>query len=288
MTIIGLSLASFVSCTKQDNLITPTQKVDVNRVVFASIEEYESLFEDPKTTNEKASEVAARFGTFNEAARVGSALEDTLYQEFLQKILNDDHVVQIDKWLIKVDAAKEQVLVLDKKYLEQYTDLANSNLENKNILVYSTNEDVLSLLQESQPSARTSGLFCKDNYASGKTADHEIYGLDIKLTYHLCYIKRGIYFEIYVNGAQLVYVDGNYVINKNSFYPGFTITKPASWELRCGKKDGISAGTYFSVNDNIWDGGYRKSLYSNVRALTQYDISLMFTSTNKELHIDAN
>lgn len=116
--------------------------------------------------------MAARFGTFNEAARVGSALEDTLYPEFLQKILNDDHIVQIGKWLIKVEKEKEQVLVLDKKYLDQYNDLVTSNVSNKNILVYSTEEEVLDMLpagQQSKVALFGIKLTCKDNYADYKS-----------------------------------------------------------------------------------------------------------------------
>ena len=74
-----------------------------------------------------------------------SILEDTLYPEFLQKILNDDYIVQIDNWLIKVDAAKEQVLALEINKSNEYVDLAKSNLNNKNIQVYSTNDDVINM-----------------------------------------------------------------------------------------------------------------------------------------------
>ncbi len=177
------------------------QKVDVNRVVFESIEEYENLFEDPKTTGKKASEVAARFSTFNEAT-VDSALEDTLYPEFLQKILNDDHVVQIDKWLIKVDAEKEQVLVLDKKYLDQYTDLANSNLDNKNILVYSTEDQVLSMLKSnSKPSATR--VSCSGDGAGPDDGDRDqTYGKNLRVRIQTHYRRYGIYFELCANPSK--------------------------------------------------------------------------------------
>ncbi len=84
MTLIGLSLVSLVSCTKEENVAAPTQKVDVNRVVFASIAEYENLFVDPNSTTEKVNNVAERFSTFNEAT-VDSALEDIYTQSFCRK-----------------------------------------------------------------------------------------------------------------------------------------------------------------------------------------------------------
>ncbi len=112
VAILAISMLALASCNKEEVVViaATTQNAVANRVIFESVEEYENLFEDPKTIDQKTDEVAARFGTYNEAARVGTALEDTLYPEVLQKILNDDHIVQIGQWLIKIDATKEQVL----------------------------------------------------------------------------------------------------------------------------------------------------------------------------------
>lgn len=102
--IIVASLATtalfFAACTTEDKQITPASSNTqaASYAVFNSIDEYESLLTDPNTEDEKAAKVAARFGTYTESARLSAwGEQDTLYPEFLQKILNDDYIVQIDK-----------------------------------------------------------------------------------------------------------------------------------------------------------------------------------------------
>ena len=214
--ILAASLATtalfFARCSTEDKQITPASSNTkaVSYAVFSSIDEYESLFTDPNTVDEKADKVAARFGTYSEKARVSAwGEQDTLYPEFLRKILNDDHIVQIDKWLIKVDLMAEQVLVLDVEYKEQYQDLVNSNLSNTKIQFFSTNDEVLELLKEGNgnTSARVNGLFCKDKNAPGKSIIEykDDYGNNqnfnastefVRFKRSLCYFNGGLYFKL--------------------------------------------------------------------------------------------
>ena len=294
VAILATGMLALASCNKEEVVVkaATNQNAIANRVIFESVEEYENLFEDPKTIDQKTNEVAARFGTYNEAARVGTALEDTLYPEVLQKILNDDHVVQIGQWLIKVDVAKQQVLVLDKKYLDQYSDLASSNLDNKNILVYSTEDEVLEMLQNQvKPSAaRTSGLFCRQvknrdpnlgpniliesiTSSSGLIGQRYIQpGVD--------YSSYGIYYKLYGNVISKFQQNGTFGFYSYNI-PSLTIGCAGSWKINC-KNDG-SIGNEFTLS-NTYENLY--TFYSGAKSISKSDVRIIAKSylTNGSIH----
>jgi hypothetical protein len=166
------------SCQKSQDTDKATPKTDASsRVVFSSVAEYENLFADPNQTDALASGIAARYGTYQENARASENPEDTLYSEFLQKILNEDHIVQIGEWIIKVNKVNEKVFVLDKQYEAEYQDLVNENLSNLHLMIFSTSDEVLPMLQEgytgSVPNdeARVSGLGICGSDATQQAAD---------------------------------------------------------------------------------------------------------------------
>ncbi len=286
IAIVGMGLVFLVSCTKEqkENVVAPVQKVDVARVVFESIEEYENLFADPATSEEKINKVAARFGTFNESARVGTALEDTLYPEELQKILNDDHIVQIAQWLIKVDAAKEQVLVLDKKYLDQYNDLAISNLNNKNILVYSTEDEVLSMLQngESPSNARVEALFCSESGGRAKQNDGPAIAninllntqggvtlLETRYNIETRYLKLGIYFELKCKA-------------QNDWWQGVALNAAGKYNIACVDNGDLYFNEWKSSPADTFLGEAILKPYTGIKKLNKYFLTATVASSSKD------
>lgn len=262
-----LSLAIF-ACKKEEEVQadTPQATETPSRLVFETAEDYEALFENSNTTDEKIRVAAARVG-FSENARM-SAVEDTLYPEVLQQILNSDKIVEIGDWLIKVDVLNEQVLVLPTKHEDQYADLASSNLSNSNILVYSTGDEVLEMLQEGviSENARTHGWKCKDK---GAEADDDplrnnIYAnnSNMRIKGDVKYRKYGIYFRINVNVKKQE--------KKNGFWTEATsgnveLTMYYRWKPKCRDEENQSVHS-FDIGTK-----YLANTYSSSRALNKYD-----------------
>ncbi len=67
VAILATGMLALGSCNKEEVVVkaATTQNAIANRVIFESVEEYENLFEDPKTIDQKTNEVAARFGACN-------------------------------------------------------------------------------------------------------------------------------------------------------------------------------------------------------------------------------
>ena len=286
LSLLGLLTLGLFSCTKEDTKITasnPSSSAPSNLMVFESVDAYESLFEDPSTTDQKVNTIAARFGTYNGgASRVGSILEDTLYPEFLQKILNDDYIVQIDNWLIKVDAAKEQVLALEINKSNEYVDLAKSNLNNKNIQVYSTNDDVINMLKNGV--LTNAKLFCKDNGAEPKQNDGDAIAninflttsqssssstVELKKTRYYIetrYLRLGIYFELKCKAY-------------NSWFYGVALNATGKYKIACEDKDvPFDQWEYVQINDS---GDAVCKPYIGSKKLTKYSLTAKaFTKSN--------
>lgn len=189
------------------------------------------------------------------------------------------------------------MLVLDIANKDQYQDLVNSNFSNANIMLFSTSDDVLGLLQEGLTSsnARISGLFCSEKGAD-QNEDKEIieYFVPSALEWRrkvseLKYIIRGIYFDIHLN-----YSSQYYSPDKNAWYidqdltqnypPSIELTKNTNYKLRCGKNDYVAAGKNLEWNVGNWNGNLRRNIYSNIKPLTKYD-SYAKVDGGKELHI---
>lgn len=291
--IIALSVAfaSLIICScsskELDKQIAPSSSIQsANYAIFSSIEEYQSLFTDPNTIEEKADKVAARFGTYNERARFEAwGIEDTLYSDFLQKILNEDYIVKIGEWLIKIDKINEKALALNEKYSNQYSDLAASDTSNKNILIYDTSEEILTLLQNGEKSnvSRTSGLFCfgrqekylwLKNIPTGEYID-DTQTLKMVITVYTIYNPGAIQYEL----KSKVFSD--YIYGTSGIHPYskaiLTVGWDASWRVNCGAL----------ITKGEWNTSYNaeeveKIHYRGYKSLSRYKIEVRGITNKKD------
>ena len=67
--------------------------------------------------------------------------------EFLAAILNDDYVIQIGKYLVKLNPLKGKVYTLHFKNYNEYDDLLIENINNSAISEYSMEEEVIEMLK---------------------------------------------------------------------------------------------------------------------------------------------
>ncbi len=140
-------------------------------------------------------------------ARVSNVLEnpaDTIYDDYgvLSEILNEDKVVKIGKYLIKVDLHSEQVMVLEDIHQHEYDDLVSNNPDNNNIMVFSTDDEVLELLENGS----TGTINARISSCDAPRADRDRrpgyprrgrrWRLDAKVAYQ----KAGIYFSLVAKG----------------------------------------------------------------------------------------
>ncbi len=165
-----------------------------NRIVFNTVEDYENIMQDAFDTG-AVPEILSGIKTELKSC---SLSEDDNYDDFLLTILNSDNVVQIGEWLYKVDMENKQVSVLNSKYPELYTELLN-NIENELIYNYSTDDDVIDLVENGvfgdTQLKSTKGWFCKAGKAASYTKTTWIDDFDMEFKLH--YTRAGIYFALY-------------------------------------------------------------------------------------------
>ncbi len=129
---------------------------------------------------------------------------DTLYEDYgiLPEILNEDKIVKIGKHLIKVDLHSETVAVLPVSYEDQYDDLVKNNFDNENIMLFSTEDEVLELLEnESIGTINAKLMGCDADKADyDKDDDKSSVRKRKRLVAKVVYQKAGIYFSLLAKG----------------------------------------------------------------------------------------
>ncbi len=153
-----------ISESKVENKVTPPNfEEKEGRIAFASITDYEnamkSEIEFPKVGNLPYS--------FFSNARVSSETEDVLSEvptKLLEK-LNDDFVMQVGEWVLKVDFLKRNVYAVQAENAKsQYENLVAGNT-NEYVHEFSMEYDALDLLEQGftkvpDGTERTEGIFC--------------------------------------------------------------------------------------------------------------------------------
>ena len=184
-------------------------------ISFDSKEEYSKIFEDETIISNKGNEIGfsslksivSDFDVEKINARTKGNLEnpaDTIYDDYgvLPEILNEDKIVKIGDHLFKVDLHKEEVLVLHEEHETEYNDLVASDYDNDHIMVFSTDDEVLELLENGSSgtiNGRIAG--CDDRRATRKKEDRDPKnGRRKKLKAKVVYQKAGIYFSILAEG----------------------------------------------------------------------------------------
>lgn len=164
MTVLTLSCAN--ESEDLDNLAS--QEISSIQY-FDSRESFESKMKSIEITNEQ--------------------LYDKDYN-ILSNVLNEDNIIGIGDYLIKVDTDSESVYTLKKDFLNEYNDLATMNLKNSNINQLSVYEDVLSVLDGSTTAQKSNcGSPASYDYDSDSTS-----GNNRSLSLSATYKASGIYF----------------------------------------------------------------------------------------------
>jgi hypothetical protein len=230
-------LASAQQFTPADD---PLQKVSVsvknNRLVFATRADYE------RAVNESKPEVRGRvferlkqLNGFTSLATTQRAAERSIARtpnasalitdEDFKSILNPDLVVQIGDYILKVNPSTQKVYALSAAHEAEYADLVAERMSNANIRQFSTNDDVLELLQSGQSSQRCGELGLEKEKVS--TDEIELGKYSMKGT--VAYASYGFYFSL-AAGITITTRDTDAVATVD--------LAPVYYHVRCGNTVG--------------------------------------------------
>ena len=310
MTAVMLSTFAFSSCQKHQDVVpadsTPveTLKADVGVVngmlAFKSAGIYDTHLEKMKNIpanvdetqfltkletdlgfESKRSLVANKVSSPN-----GRTLADEgILDEHLASILNKDNMVQIDKWIFKLDLKGKKCYVLPTKYAtgELLEKMKSNNPAGEKVMLYSTEEDVLDLLAEnktsSMKSGKVNGLFGNDakldyyayyDQATGVIYDNDDRGkMDCKVVYQ----RAAIYFSLQAKIKYHVKTSsGLYIQTQAPLCIDYVVIKFDSKRNSIGERDYSGR-----ANDCDFDPEVSHRPYENIRGLNKYWYEVIFS-----------
>lgn len=196
--------------------------------------------------------------------------------DFLATILNEDGMIAIGEHYFKINFTDEIVYVLPVSFQDQLEDLRNENLSNGNIMVFSTSDDVLELLDEGYTESPSSNgrtmLLCGDRKASGKEKikyfeySDNTAGVNYRVKAKHVYQKAGVYFSLltelkhmsrYQNVSSLTpWSPSNTEIYLEYYY---------KYKRRCRSGDSEGRSTRYTS----WDNKLNRRHYESTRGLAK-------------------
>ena len=255
-----------------------------NLLVFKTTEDYRNVVDNssPEQMVKFMSEVKAmtNFTSYDKQyfSKNPSLLSDStlINSDFLKTILNKDAAVQIGNYIYKIDIANEKVFALHASHEDQYVDVVNGNTSNSNVQSFSTNDNVLDLIEESgQKKTESTMLFCKeDGIGSYAETTNYIYvdnDGEIRLKGDLAYRRFGIYFHLFAEGFIvdrltniMTSINMKIEVDYNSWY----------YHVRCGKTVGPYTPGPFSGA-----GHYKYDSYEGSSSLNKVFVRTRYTAT---------
>ena len=197
--------------------------------------------------------------------------------EFINTLVNSDGLISIGDYYFKVSLENEKCYVLPSQFKDELKDLIAENVSNKNVLTFSTTDDVLDLLEggvKGTINGRTQGLFCKEDGASGKDDDRNFYVEDrFRQNNRVTYYKAGIYFSLNAKTKTQYKSDvGLWVPNAscNQYIQYYCIFKP-----KC-QGEGFEQGIINDAVDDRCDNELNYRPYERARGLHYYLLQARF------------
>ena len=226
---------------------------DKKMLIFKTVEDYERIVNNP--SEEILTDFSSKVSKMDHTTILEKSSSNELNDEFLSKILNKDYVVQIGEYLYKVNKPAEKVFVLPASCLSEYNDLVTENKLNKNLLEFTTDQDVIALVE----SGKSKSLFCKEDGVGGEDKETSTCCID-----NLCddsfkgvahYNKFGIYFSLHFSCDR---------ISGSGFTMKIELDK-VYYHVRCGNTNGPYKLFAFGSSAN----GFRYQSYQGSTALNQ-------------------
>ncbi|MCT4582921.1 MAG: hypothetical protein N4A35_16025 [Flavobacteriales bacterium] len=246
-----------------------------NLLEFTSFEYYKSFMgaKDERKTDFLIQKIRqSNFNSYEKLMQTKSSKNSI--DDFIVNILNQDNIVKIDQWYLKLNFETEKVYAVPAETTNAYQLAANEKTTNGSVYEFSFEDEVITLLEEGQYQGQST--FCSDRRASSRshlTPVHRIIthgNIYVNGELRSDYKRYGVYFTLISEGA-LVSND----LNFNSKTTMWFYLSNCSYEIRCG---GSQTGrtyptnypTYFNVvNSSTVIGRYR--WYGGSKQLKSYD-----------------
>lgn len=267
---------------------------------FPTLSSYEYAVEDP--TQRRIQEVIDRMEDLNHKG-YNTVLENTNRAEeqtdlFISKILSEDRTVQIGPYVFRVNIEDEIVLVMHESNMEQYIDLVHENYDEATMLLFSTEDDVLTELLRFEKmvldddyipegcgwsvfikdvgvkllsdglgdfGGSGGGFFCREDHcgSANKTESSFFvnqYGARVGSDIKVRYGKAGIWFWVYAEATRKDFAGLELAIELDKFWI----------KRRCRKPKGPVTGLYQDDYPSFPVQKYQ--MYRGIRALNGFHL----------------
>lgn len=256
-------------------------KVNNGVLEFGSIEYYETFLDDSE--NPKTDFLIKHIEelNFNSYSKVNQDREEDLIDDdFIASILNENQVVKIDKWFIKLNFETEKVYASSNENSNAYELVLREDEESELVYPFTMDEEVLVYLNNPEL-LNDRGLGCSDRKATKRsdlTGDSYIAtigGLPIYMNIEAKYVKAGIYFALKAEGIHT-----NAANNVLNYW--FQLDN-CSYVQRCGTS--LSNYSHPWRNPNrIINGGQQMHeifrLYTSTKQLKEYNYKIRLRCEN--------
>jgi hypothetical protein len=242
-------------------------------VAFNSVENYENVV---LTSDSKVIRNLDEINQSSLKQLKSTESSDGLYDDFLLSILNEDKIVQIGQWIIKVDLESEIVSALSEDNINFYNDLVN-DVDNDSIFQFSTDDDVLDLLDMGVKGTISSDKFkkkwwkkCKDSRADARKSTISNVGmLTSRQELVVRYFKAGIYFTLYAKVKN----SGAYFGSEDA-----QVTMDVEYEFddRCDRSYSRSHRHIIKIG-RLPFGNVTQNVYRHVRNLARYRLDTHYS-----------
>jgi hypothetical protein len=267
--------------------------VDGNMLRFTSLTAYDKF-----AGNEVDRTILKNFADGSEAFKSLQekkfGIQDELYDLFLDQVLNEDHIVAIGSFLVKLDLENERGFAIDRSTPGAYASLVNNDVSANAIFVFNTEDDGTDVLEkveageldhtnyrayldsEGGEASRRCVNCSRDlkknieqwDEIAAKSCDKsplDIYGMDNKVVYQ----KAIFYFSLQskIKSLKRCYY-GNWivpVVTKDLHLEG-----TARFRKRCGDEQTRKMNDYTSGGELNWRP------YDGSRSLSHFHFSVKF------------
>ncbi|MCY7356964.1 MAG: hypothetical protein LH609_05750 [Rudanella sp.] len=205
--ILCLSVWCGVSCQKGREDVVSTQDLHSVSVIngllkFASLESYEKIIADSSGLA-----ALAKMDGFTSSALVDTknarlAAKEAVPNATLAKVLNQDNMMQVGEWIVKLRFQQKVVMAIQEKNKGKLFSALKEDKQAEGIYKFSFNDDVLYLLADGALPSKNArpALFCCCGIDGDQTENTQYYpneagNTSYPMTAYNTYEAYGVYFE---------------------------------------------------------------------------------------------
>ena len=296
--VLSLFLIFMTNACKEQEQFFPTEERNLSlkveekegRLVFDNRNDYQTVVENNISLQRVGNLPDSYVSNANMNARIGQSDKEILAEvpEQLLRMLNDDFVLQVGKWVMKLDFFERKVYVVENQYAKSlYNDLITGRV-GEHVYEFGMDYDVLDLLDEGytsvpEGSERSEGIFCGGGVGINYNRGSKIL-VEAKLSNNFVYTyvfysvsqyqKYGVWFEF----ASVVRMENNNVTVTQQFERNVT------WELKQNCKNGdFRKGVERGYVGTAWNvsNGYNQHktvVYTSITGLQYVNMESTYTS----------